>query len=211
MQIKWEARQAQKAFTEAVTDFQSKCPVIKKQKAGHNYKYAPLSDIIAQIKDTLASCDLSYRFEQKHNAKEIEVICVVTHKDGHSESTGMVGHPDTSGSKNTIQAAGSTVTYLQRYTLIGALGITTADEDMDGRIGNEVDYLPLLTCIRENIDEIYEIKSALINDDIDTAVGTWSDLSREAQMALWVAPSKGGIFTTWERDCIKKKVLVAQK
>ena len=40
---------------------------------------------------------------------------------------------DTSGAKNDIQQKGSTQTYLQRYTLIGALGLTTADEDNDGK------------------------------------------------------------------------------
>lgn len=211
MQVRWEERQSQKAFTQAITEFQSKCPVIKKQKAGHNYNYAPLSDIVAQIKDVLAGCNLSYRFEQQHNQQEIEVICVVTHKDGHSERTAMKANPDTSGSKNTIQAAGSTVTYLQRYTMIGALGITTADEDMDGRIGNEVDYLPFLNCIRENLEEIYQIKEALANGNIEVAVAGWFDFPQPVQSTLWVAPSKGGIFTTWERECIKKRELVAQK
>ena len=29
------------------------------------------------------------------------------------------------------------MSYLQRYTLIGALGLTTADEDIDGRIDSQ--------------------------------------------------------------------------
>jgi len=211
MQITWDEKEAKKSFTQAITEFQSKCPVIKKLKQGHNSKYAPISDIIAQIKDVLAGCNLAYRFEQNKNGQEIEIICVITHKDGHSERTAMIGPLDTSGSKNAIQASGSTVTYLQRYTLTGALGIATADEDMDGRVGNEVDYLPFLNCIRENFEEIYQIKESLANEDVGTAVCTWSDFSREDQMTLWVAPSKGGIFTTWERDCIKKKELVPKK
>ena len=46
----------------------------------------------------------------------------------------MTGAPDTSGSKNSIQSRGSAVSYLQRYSLVGALGLTTADEDMDARM-----------------------------------------------------------------------------
>ena len=95
--------------------------------------YAPLSDIAEQIRGTLKECGLTYRFEQDHQER-IKVTCVVTHVDGHSERTEMSGGADGSGSKNGIQAIGSTVTYLQRYTLIGALGITTADTDMDGRL-----------------------------------------------------------------------------
>ncbi len=47
----------------------------------------------------------------------------------------MSAGKDASGSKNDIQQKGSTQTYLQRYTLIGALGLSTADEDVDGNDG----------------------------------------------------------------------------
>lgn len=133
LQERWEAGNAKKSFYAALSDFQRKCPEIKKLKKGHNYMYAPLGDIIAQIKDLLADCGLSVRFEQDHSSG-IAVTCVVSHKDGHSERNSMTGGADTSGSKNSIQAVGSTVTYLQRYTLTGALGITTADADIDGRL-----------------------------------------------------------------------------
>ncbi|AHJ87871.1 Erf-like ssDNA annealing protein [Vibrio phage PVA1] len=133
LQERWEAGAAKKSYYAAMADFQRKCPDIKKLKQGHNYKYAPLGDIMSQIRDLLADCGLSIRFEQDHSSG-ISVTCVVTHKDGHSEKTTMTGGPDTSGSKNGIQAIGSTVTYLQRYTVIGALGITTADEDIDARL-----------------------------------------------------------------------------
>lgn len=204
MQERWDANQAKKAYFDALTNFQKKAPVIKKVKQGHNYKYAPLSDIVAQIKNALHECGLSFRFEQNHN-EGIEITCVVTHVDGHSERTMMKAAPDTSGSKNIIQAAGSTVTYLQRYTLIGALGISTADEDMDGRIGNEIDHVAYMECVRDNFDEITEIKTAYANEDYDIVYNAWRDLSREIQEKLWVAPSKGGIFTSAEREAIKVK------
>ena len=44
----------------------------------------------------------------------------------------MTADKDTSGNKNSIQSIGSTRTYLQRYTLIGALGLSTAEDDTDG-------------------------------------------------------------------------------
>lgn len=136
LQERWEAGEAKKAFYAALSKFQMNCPRIEKRKQGHNYKYAPLGDIVAQIKSTLNECGLSFRFEQSH-ADGIEVTCVLTHNAGHSERTTMSVQPDTSGSKNSIQAIGSAVTYGQRYTLIGALGITTADEDIDGRLPQE--------------------------------------------------------------------------
>ena len=202
MQERWDANNAKKMYFEALTDFQKKAPAIKKQKQGHNYKYAPLGDIVAQIKDALHACGLSYRFEQCHG-EHIEVTCVVTHVGGHSERTSMKADADSTGSKNAIQATGSAVTYLQRYTLIGALGISTADEDMDGRLGNEVDWLKYMECIRNEFDAICEIKSGCANDDFDQVKSAWGDINRESQSLLWLAPTKGGIFTTEERNAIK--------
>ena len=51
-----------------------------------------------------------------------------------SEACSMPGTPDMSGNKNALQQAASAVTYLRRYTLTGALGIATADTDIDGRM-----------------------------------------------------------------------------
>jgi hypothetical protein len=45
----------------------------------------------------------------------------------------MSAGADSTGNKNNIQSIGSTRTYLQRYTLVGALGLSTADEDNDGK------------------------------------------------------------------------------
>lgn len=134
MQFAWEKRNAQRDFLDAMSRFQAICPDIKKLKQGHNYKYAPLSDIVAQTKELISQCGLSYRFEQLQENGVITITCIVSHTSGHSVSTTLSSPPDTSGSKNAIQAIGSSVQYLMRYTFICAFGITTADEDMDGRL-----------------------------------------------------------------------------
>ena len=211
MQERWDAQQAKKAYTLALVQFQELCPTIKKRKSGHNYLYAPLSDIIAQIKKPLAECGLSYRFSQDESEGQIQITCHITHKDGHSEITAMRGNPDTSGSKNVIQSYGSTVTYLQRYTLTGALGITTADEDIDGRLDSDVDWqaeltkvISHVTCVRDNFDEVAEIKSKIANDDFIGAKFDWAEMPRQVHESLWLAPTKGGIFTSEERKIIKE-------
>jgi len=126
---------AKEAFLQALGKFQAQCPVIEKSKQGHNYKYATLGAITTQIQPLLTECGLTYRFEQDHT-NGIEVSCVITHVLGHSERTTMSAEADKSGSKNAVQAVGSTVMYLQRYTLVGSLGITTADTDTDGVVNH---------------------------------------------------------------------------
>ena len=135
LQERWEDNNAKKAFFAAMSKFNAECPTIIKKKKAHNSMYAPLGDIHAQIKETLVSCGLSFRFEQDHSSG-IEVTCLISHELGHTEKATMKANADTSGSKSAIQAMASTVTYLMRYTLCSALGITTADEDMDGRLDN---------------------------------------------------------------------------
>lgn len=151
MQERWEAREARKAYLDAFSTFQSVVPTIKKNKEAHNYKYAPLGDIASQIQDSLRECGLSYRFEIQDEGEKITVCCIVSHRNGHNEQTSMTAAPDSSGQIKGIQSRGSTVTYLQRYCLIGALGLTTADADMDGRIAQD----------RITDDQASEIKNRL--------------------------------------------------
>lgn len=135
LQERYNNEQARRSFLEAFSKFQSVVPSIKKRKKGHNYMYAPLSDIAEQIKTPLYECGLSYRFEQAQSSSgAIQITCLVSHVDGYTERNAMTSLADNTGSKNGIQSIGSTVSYLQRYTLIGALGLTTADEDIDGRL-----------------------------------------------------------------------------
>jgi hypothetical protein len=141
MQERWEKRQAEKAFRDAFADFQTIVPVIKKnktnkinsQKGAFSYKSADLGEIAKTIKGALKETGLSYRWEFHDNGNKLKVTCFISHRDGHTESTEMEAGMDNSGAKNDIQQKGSTNTYLQRYTLIGALGLSTADEDNDGR------------------------------------------------------------------------------
>lgn len=141
LQERWEKKEAKKAFLSAMSDFQSKVPVLDKNKkvdfstknGGRlHYNYADLGEIASCIKDTLRECGLSYRWEIADEEGQIKCTCIVSHIEGHSECTAMKAEKDDSGQKNSIQQKGSTITYLQRYTLIGALGITTANADVDG-------------------------------------------------------------------------------
>lgn len=142
MKERWDKVQAEKAFTQALTDFQEECPDLRKTKkvsfdtrtGQTEYHFAPLGDIDRQIKPLLKKHGFSKTWKINDAAGKIKVACIIKHVAGHSETTEMEADADTSGSKNPIQAKGSTVEYLKRYTLIGALGLTTADQDIDGRL-----------------------------------------------------------------------------
>lgn len=201
----WEANESRKAYCQALAQFQVAAPAIEKKKEGHNCKYADIDDIAQAIKPALKESGLSYRFEQSQSDEMVTVRCVVTHLMGHSEQTEMSAKHDTSGGKNAVQAIASTVTYLRRYTLNGALGLTQGMEDNDGGkpdVGVD-DLLRYNEAVREHIQTVAAVKEFIRINDLSSAKEAWQELSHEEMGALWKAPTKGGVFTTKERDIMK--------
>lgn len=129
LQERWEKNQARKAFDEAISNAKAELPPVLRNKKGHNEKrYADFSAIAKAADAVLPKHGLSYRF-RSHQDERIHVTCIVSHRAGHSEENTLAGPADTSGSKNAIQAIGSTLTYLQRYSLMQALGLAATDDD----------------------------------------------------------------------------------
>lgn len=144
LQDRWEATNARKAYVAAMAEFKKNAPTIEKDKTvsfpGTSYTHATLGNICQVVIASLASHGLSHRWStDQPDSGMIVVDCILTHSLGHSESTTMKAPPDNSGKKNAIQQIASTVTYLQRYTLLAACGLATmdSDEDDDGRGASE--------------------------------------------------------------------------
>lgn len=142
-----KADMAKAAFKQAAIVFQHEVPDIRKStnvnyttKDGKvvTYNYASLGDIGFSIKEACFKSGLSYSWEMDDSGPKIKVTCVISHIEGHEVRATMEANADTSGGKNEIQSRASTITYLQRYTLISALGLTTADTDVDGQGTREV-------------------------------------------------------------------------
>jgi len=57
--------------------------------------------------------------------------------------------------------------------------------------------------VRDWIDHIVAIKSHLLNNEYELAYEAFAEIDPDAVKALWVAPTKGGIFTTEERGKFK--------
>jgi hypothetical protein len=140
LQERFEANEAKKEFALAMAAAKSEIrPIIKKQrvsfetKAGEttSYQHESLDDISNVVDPILSRHGLSYRYRAAQSEGGIAVTCVIEHQRGHSEETTLSAFRDESGKKNAIQAVGSTATYLQRYTLKLALGLSTA-KDTDG-------------------------------------------------------------------------------
>lgn len=57
-------------------------------------------------------------------------------------------------------------------------------------------------------DSVMAIKAELDKDDPDfhSVAEMWGEIPQDDQMALWLAPTKGGIFTTAQRKAIKEQL-----
>lgn len=145
LQFRWDADQARKAFHQAMTSFKAnpieidkdKTVGYKTEKGPVGYTHASLANVVRTITKELSQHGLSASWRTDQQENKICVTCKITHVMGHSEETTLSAPADNSGSKNAIQAMGSTVTYLQRYTLLSITGLATSDQDDDAKAATE--------------------------------------------------------------------------
>ena len=142
VQEKYEANQAKKAYTQAMSTFRLEAPSIKKnayvEYGTTSYSHSTLGYSLVAINPILGKHGLnpSWHHQQLDNGV-IKVTCRLTHAMGHYEETSLQAMPDGSGGKNAIQAIGSTTSYLERYTLFGICGLASCDQDDDGAASGE--------------------------------------------------------------------------
>lgn len=133
LQERYEKNEARKSFDMAMSRAMSEIPEITKGnevKFGNtNYRYEDLASITKIIRPILSKYGLSHRFRTNQTNSQVSVTCIISHEDGHFEENTLSAANDTTGNKNGIQAIGSAVTYLERYTLKAALGLAAANDD----------------------------------------------------------------------------------
>ena len=140
---RWQTDQARRAYESAMAALRGELPAIVKSKnvdfttskGRTHYRYEDLAAITEALSPVMARNGLSFRWRTDSTQRGyVAVTCIISHQDGHSEETTLAGPIDESGNKNPIQAIGSVVTYLQRYTLKAAVGVAAGFDD-DGRQG----------------------------------------------------------------------------
>lgn len=141
LQERWERTEAKKAYVVAMNAFKANPPLITKNEiaefVGKNgeiveWEYSTLDHIHDAVLAELSRHGISHRWiVEQPKPETVRVTCILTHKLGHSEQTTLEGPVDHSGSKNAIQAIGSSAKYLERYTLMAATGLADKSPDTD--------------------------------------------------------------------------------
>ena len=57
--------------------------------------------------------------------------------------------------------------------------------------------------VRDHMDSIMAIQAGIAAQELSAAAEAWFELDADTKKALWLAPSKGGIFTTREREVMQ--------
>ena len=144
-------KQARASFASALAEMQPKLPIVERRglikvpakdgKSGHETPYALWEDINEAIRPFLSEHGFALSFRVRKEADRIEVTGVLSHRDGHSEETMLSLPMDSTGSKNNVQAIGSSVSYGKRYTAGALLNLTSRGEDDDGAAGGRGETL----------------------------------------------------------------------
>jgi len=160
---RFEANEARKAHGRAMAKLKSELIVVKKTghvhyagkdgKPATDYDHETLWDVFEAAVPRMGQFGLSHTWELEQLDGCVKVICVLAHEDGHCTRTPLVGPRDESGGKNTIQSIGSTLRYLERYTLEAALGLAPKPNQEDDGRGSD----PVQTITTDQQTEINDL------------------------------------------------------
>ena len=153
-------RKAESAFNRAFAEFKRTCPPIVRRTEDEyihvtrngikrKRRYATLEDIAVVVDPVLSACGLTYTWgdSEVDGGGCIVERFVLRHTDGHTAPSvasqpipieGTDAYKTTSGgrkdtSSSPPQRCGTASTFARRYSMIKGLGLTTVDEDTDGR------------------------------------------------------------------------------
>jgi hypothetical protein len=207
-----EERAAKQSFIEAKIAMRPELPeitmkghIIIRDKSDANKivqdtPFARFEDIHAAVMPVLTAhgFDLSFRNGLAPDGK-VRVTTILSHRDGHEESTDFDLPHDGSGSKNSVQAVGSSTSYGKRYGVLSILNIKVAGEDDDGQAASYKDPSgePIA---RTKLDGPMTSKSALKAAITSLRYKVDDCVSADELNALLKAPGNKALIDQAERD-----------
>lgn len=136
-----EARKAERAFNDALSECQAQMGTIGTNKANSqtHSKYATYDKLDKAVRPLYTAQGFSLSFDTAKSDKESEVtvLCYVSHKAGHTRTYSVNMPSDGKGAKGNdvmtkTHATGSAMSYGQRYLLKMIFNIAVGEQDDDG-------------------------------------------------------------------------------
>lgn len=196
----------------ALLRVQSAVRTVKRDATNPHFKskYTTLEAVYSVLRQPMAEAGLVLT-QMPRNIQDgnLELVTRITHVESGEALENSLHIPVI---RLDPQGLGSAITYACRYGLMPMLALAPSDDD-DGeftrksakRVAPDGSEVPSMEEAVEACEEsIMAIKDAIKEEDLTYAKQLWDEISPAHKMALWVAPSKGGPFTTSERDAIKR-------
>ena len=145
-------------------------------------------------------------------AKLVTVKTTIRNADGHVVATGHAEEDRDVGYINKTSALenAETSSVGRALAILGYAGseIASAEEIVaadEAQIKKQCwdQAARTMGALLDNYDSVMAIKKAIADEAPGVVVEAWHELDPEVKASLWVAPSKGGPFTTAERNYFK--------
>lgn len=133
-----EDRNARKEFTRELAAVKAEMPpIIHSKKVDYvpksggrvNYSYTELDELARVVDPILTKHGFSYSWSQSFEKDRVTTTCTLEHDAGHSRSSSFTVPAESNSAASPQQKIGAADTYAARRSLIGVLGLTTADKD----------------------------------------------------------------------------------
>jgi hypothetical protein len=226
MHRQMQAHQAEQEFARAMNAAQGEMTRVSvdatNDHTGSSYvTYGKLDSVLRPIY-VKHGFSLSFDTQESEDKATVRCLCYVSHTAGHtrtyrayvpSDGKGPGGKP----MMTSTHAFGSGTSYGMRYLIKMIFNVAVGEQDNDGNGekdegGKAIDVLRRLkehnAALRDWMPFVLDIIEHFREPepDLESIAVSWSKIPQDAQRALWVAPSKGGIFTTSERATIHEKL-----
>ncbi len=143
LQVRAEQRQAEQAYADAITAFQSESPLIHKSKSVEGrYSYAPFEAIMQAILPLLRRHRIVVTFDTAEAEGKVQVTCRTRVGVVEKHTTVILPVPPTNKLTNTTQTSVGAISYGKRTALVAALNIICTDEDHSGEDADDATLSP---------------------------------------------------------------------
>lgn len=184
LQVAWEKNEARKAYAKALAAMKATIPieVFKRKKVdvpgGAKFKHAELCDVVDAAVEAMGKFGFVHSWKPTAQTDEyLEITCIITHELGHKEETTLKSGYDNSNPKMpSLHRLGSTATYLERYTLVAALGVAAKNIDDDGMAASKKPAD--VTETPEGYENWRADMTALADEGLQRLTDTWSKAER---------------------------------
>jgi len=176
----------------------------------HGKEYRTVGKRIADFRATKPDYEIST--EVLSAAELVLVKATIKDPDGKVIATGhaeeLRGSTNINKTSALENAETSAVGRCLAFTGMGGTEIASADEVVNAqKQSTEKDIYTRMVqftkAMTDNYSSVIAIQTHIANDEADLAREAWGELDEYDQRALWLATTKGGCFTTQEREYIK--------